>query len=109
MGVGASGIFEIGRTPNAHHRASNIRKIANLEVNPVSNLHRKHPVSIAVTMALLSAAATSAMASDRVGAENEGAQGPAQQDAPPAPSPGARGVDASTVTAYAVRQSQRKA
>jgi TonB-dependent receptor len=48
---------------------------------PVSNVHRKHPVSIAVSMALLAAAAaTSAMAAEGAGApaENVGAQGPAQ-------------------------------
>lgn len=84
MGVGTSGIFEIG------------------EVTPVTIVHRKHPVSIAVSMALLAAAAASAMAA---GAE---ADGPVPQAAP-APSPEARVVDESTVTVYGVRQSQIKA
>src|SRR5215472_11704797 len=61
------------------------------EGKPVSNGHRKHPVSIAVSMALLAAAAASAMAAERTAApaENSGAQGPAQQDAPTTPPPGA--------------------
>src|SRR5262249_26655726 len=88
MGAGASGIFEIGSTQNAHRRASRFEDF-NLEVKPVSNVHRKHPVSIAVSMALLAAAATLAMAAERTGApaENAGAQGAAQQDAPTTPSP----------------------
>jgi outer membrane receptor for Fe3+-dicitrate len=70
MGVGASDIFE-------------------LEVRAVSNVYRKHPVSIAVSMALLAAAATAAMASEPTGAptENAGAQDPAQQDGPTTPTP----------------------
>ena len=52
------------------------------------NVHRKHPVSIAVSMALLAAAATAAMASEQAGApaQNAEAQSPAQQDAPTTPS-----------------------
>ena len=65
-------------------------------------VHRKHPVSIAVYMALLAAAAASATAA---GAE---AEGPTPQDTP-APSPNARVVEESTVTVYGVRQSQIKA
>src|SRR5882672_5113706 len=74
---------------NAHRRTSEIRKISNLEAKPVSNVHRKHPLSVAISMALLAAAATSAMASERTSApaENAGAQDPAQQDAPTMPSP----------------------
>ena len=50
----------------------------------MSNVHRKHPVSIAVSMALLAAAATSAMASEGTDApaQNAGAQSPAQEDVP---------------------------
>jgi len=68
----------------------------------VTYVHRKHPVSIAVYMALLAAAAASATAA---GAE---AEGPTPQDTP-APSPNARVVEESTVTVYGVRQSQIKA
>src|ERR1700747_418601 len=51
-----------------------------VEVKSVSNGHRKHPVSIAVSMAWLAAAA-SAMAAESTAApaENAEAQGPAQQ------------------------------
>ncbi|MBS0420721.1 MAG: TonB-dependent receptor [Proteobacteria bacterium] len=88
MDVGASGIFEIG-------------------VTPVFNVYRKHPVSIAVHMALLAAAATAAMAADRADApaDSAGAQGPAK----PASTPDTRDVEESTVTVYGVRQSQIKA
>jgi TonB-dependent receptor len=50
----------------------------------VSNVYRKHPLSIAISMALLAAAATSAVASEDTAtpAENAGAQGPAQVDGP---------------------------
>jgi len=89
----------------------------------VSNVHRKHPVSIAVSMALLAAAATSAMASERTDApaQNAGAQGPAQQDVPTTPSPDAKkaksrtdgaGTDEEaleTVTVVGVRESQIRA
>jgi TonB-dependent receptor len=70
MGVGASDIFE-------------------LEVRAVSNVHRKHPVSIAVSMALLAAASSAAMASEQTGtpAANAGAQSPAQQDVPTTATP----------------------
>jgi len=65
----------------------------------VSNKYRKHPGSIAVSIALLAAAAASAMAAESTGApaDNAGAQGPAKQDAPAA-SPDARVVDESTIT-----------
>jgi TonB-dependent receptor len=58
----------------------------------VSNLYRKHPLSIAISMALLAAAATSTMASEGTGtsAENAGAQDSAQQDGPTTPSPDAK-------------------
>ena len=55
------------------------------------NVNRKHPVSIAVSMALLAAAASAAMAQESVGTppQNAGAQSPAQQDASTTPAPGA--------------------
>ena len=91
----------------------------------MSNVHRKHPLSVAVSMALLAAAATSAMAAETTSAaaENAGAQDPAQQDAP-TPSPdakkaksGSAGSDAQAkevdelkeVTVVGVRQSQIRA
>src|SRR5437879_7921731 len=77
--------------PHAERAPQGIRdsEDIDLEVTPVSNVHRKHPVSIAVSMALLAAAATSAMASERTDApaQNAGAQGPAQQDVPTTASP----------------------
>jgi TonB-dependent receptor len=71
----------------------------------VSHAYRKHPLSIAISMALL-AAATSAMASESTGtpAENAGAQGPAQQDASDAAAKAAD--DLSEITVIGVRQSQ---
>src|SRR5580658_5352407 len=59
-----------------------------LEAKPVSNVHRKHPLSVAISMALLAAAATSARASELTGApaENAGAQDAAQQSGPTTPS-----------------------
>ncbi len=83
----------------------------------VSKMLRKHPVSIAVSMALLAAAATSAMASEPTGAvpENAGAQQPAPQDVPTTPSPpdsagndqGPRqSTELTTVTITGVRESQ---
>src|SRR6185312_12022872 len=80
MGVGASGIFEIG------------------EVTPVSNVHRKHPVSIAVSIALLAAAAASAIAAE-----------PKDAPAENAPAEGAKEAGESIVTVYGVRQSQIRA
>ena len=85
------------------------------------NVHRKHPVAVAVSMALLAAAAASAMASEHTGvpAENTpagpsvaAAEGPAPLDAPTTPPPDAekaKVVEESTVTVYGVRQSQIKA
>jgi TonB-dependent receptor len=81
----------------------------------VSNLHRKHPVSIAVSMALLSAMAASALASPRPGApgDNSGAQAPAAQDATtttvpanPATSKADSMEELQTVTVTGVRASQ---
>jgi TonB-dependent receptor len=58
----------------------------------VSNVYRKHPLSIAISMALLATAATGAMASDAAsdGAENAGAQNVAQQNTPTTPSSDAK-------------------
>ena len=81
------------------------------------NIHRKHPVSIAVSVALLAAAATAAMAADQPGAPAENAG--AQQDVPATPAPpldikkaksdqAAKEAD-ETVTVVGVRQSQIKA
>ncbi len=64
---------------------------------------RKHPVAIAVSMALLAAAA-SAMASEPANSPAETDGPPAQQDAP-----NRQPVEESTVTVYGVRQSQIKA
>ena len=64
------------------------------------NLYRKHPVSIAVSMALLAAAATSAKAAEPdAAAADTPAQNPAQPDA----------SEVDTVTVYGVRQSQIRA
>src|SRR6185312_13331785 len=133
MGPRASGVFEIGSTEHAHSAGGTPSgsgpgtEAINQEVKPVSNLHRKHPVSIAVSMALLAAMATSAMASPATGApaDNQGAQTPAPQDGPTA-SPAARKanskaatagqgngngetVELSTVTVVGVRASQMRA
>ena len=81
----------------------------------MSNVNRKHPVSIAVSMALLAAAA-SAMASERtdVPAENGGAQ----QDAPTTSSPDAKAksngaaadeAELTTIIVTGVRASQIRA
>ena len=78
----------------------------------MSNVYRKHPLSVAISMALLAAAATSAMASENTSAlaENAGAQDPAQQDGPAAPSPDAKKADElQEVTVTGVRESQIRA
>jgi TonB-dependent receptor len=77
----------------------------------VSNLHRKHPVSIAVSMALLSAVAASALAAPRAGAagDNSGAQASAAQDVPATPAPKSKGDETEqlqTITVTGVRASQ---
>jgi len=81
----------------------------------VSNVNRKHPVSIAVSMALLAAAA-SAMASEGTDAPAE--NGGAQQDAPTTSSPDAKakskGAEAdeaelTTIIVTGVRASQIRA
>ena len=76
--------------------ASDISEDTNLEVKPVSNVRRKHPVSIAVSMALLAAAAASAMAAEPTGAPAEGAKD-------------ADELKELTVTVVGVRQSQIRA
>jgi TonB-dependent receptor len=88
----------------------------------VSNLHRKHPVSIAVSMALLAAMTASAMASSGTGApaDNPGAQGATPQDVPTTPTPDAKKATGTangsndetqlqTITVVGVRQSQIRA
>ena len=94
----------------------------------MSNVHRKHPVSIAVSMALLAAATDSAMAAESTAgpAENAGTQDPAQQNGPTTPSPDAKkaksGTDSAgtdegptqkfqleTITITGVRESQERA
>src|SRR5580698_1198624 len=112
MGADASGIFAIGSAASAPQGLRDSEDNS-LEVKPVLNVHRKHPVSIAVSMALLAAAATAAMASEQTVA-------PAQQDVPTPPAPPAPDVKKAksdeaakeadeTVTVVGVRQSQIKA
>ena len=112
MGVGTSGILEIGGTRNVHSQEQTPRgkgpgrEDIHQEVKPVSNLHRKHPVSIAVSMALLAAMATSAMASPGTGtpASNAGSAGPTPQDATTAPSSDAKKTTSATGTADQTEQ-----
>ena len=76
----------------------------------MSNVYRKHPLSIAISMALLAAAATSAMGSESTSApaQNSGAPDSAQQDGPT--KPGAKAADElQEVTVTGVRQSQIRA
>src|SRR6516165_6090278 len=83
----------------------------NPEVKPVSNVHRKHPVSIAVSMALLAAAA-SALAAEPAAApaENAGAEGPAQSGTGGgATDEGPKRSQTETVTVTGVRVSQERA
>ena len=64
------------------------------------NVYRKHPLSIAISMALLAAAATSARASEPIVlAENSEAQDPAQQAGPTTPSPDAKKAKPGTLSA----------
>jgi TonB-dependent receptor len=86
----------------------------------VSNVYRKHPLSIAISMALFAAAATSAMASEppSAPAENAGAPESAQQEGPTSTSPDAKKPKSATgsvgpdddqlqdITVVGVRQSQ---
>src|SRR5215467_2894839 len=83
------------------------------DVHPAPKVHRKHPISIAVSMALLAAAATSAMAAESTAApaENAGAQGPTKSatdsggtDQGPAPK-----TQLETIVITGVRESQEKA
>jgi TonB-dependent receptor len=88
----------------------------------VSNVHRKHPLSVAISLALLAAAASSAGASELTGApaENAGAPDAAQQNGPTTPSPDAKKAKAGNgsagsddelqeVTVTGVRESQIRA
>src|SRR6516162_5846578 len=82
------------------------------EPKPVPKVHRRHPVSIAVSMALLAAAAASAMAAEStaVPAENPGAQGPAQAGTGSAATDeGPKKSQTETVTVTGVRVSQERA
>lgn len=65
----------------------------------MANLHRKHPVSIAVSMALLAAASSARASGPDPAAADAEAQNPAQPDA----------SEEQTVTVYGVRQSQIRA
>jgi TonB-dependent receptor len=96
MGAGTNGIFAIGSTPPQARRASEIRKENDPEVKPVSNIHRKHPVSIAVSMALLAAATAALAAEPEVVGTDEGAKD-------------TDGLKEPIVTVYVVRQSQIRA
>jgi TonB-dependent receptor len=91
---------------------------SNHEVKAVSNVHRKHPVSIAVSMALLAAMATSAMASPGAGAPapSAGTQDPTPQDTTTTPPSKAKKGDSSEqtvelapITIVGVRASQIRA
>ena len=81
----------------------------------MSNVYRKHPLSVAISMALLAAAATPAMASEPTDttAQNAGAQDPAQQSGPTTPSPDAKKAkdadELQEVTVTGVRESQMRA
>src|SRR6516162_8900646 len=76
----------------------------------VANVQRRHPVSIAVSMALLAAAAASAMAAEPAAAPAENAAAPdlAQQQEPTGPSPGGA-TESQLQTVTGVRESQRRA
>src|SRR5579871_5951426 len=108
VGAGASGIFKL-----ADRAPTTIRDSAEPttpEARPVSNVLRKHPLSIAVSMALLAAAAAPALA------DTTGVQGPAPQGAATA-SPDAKKAktdtpdigDLSDVTVIGVREAQIRA
>ena len=74
----------------------------------VSNAPRRHPVSIAVSMALLAAAATAALAADPAGAP--AADGPAQSGTSSAATDeGPKKSQLETVTVTGVRVSQERA
>jgi TonB-dependent receptor len=77
-----------------------------------TNVQRKHPVSIAVSMALLAAAATSALAAEPAAApaESAGAEGPAQSGTSSAATDeGPKKSQTETVTVTGVRVSQERA
>ncbi len=77
----------------------------------MSNLYRKHPLSIAISMVLLAAASAKATESASGPAGSAGAQGPLQQDGQATPSPGAATAadELMEVTVTGVRQSQIRA
>jgi TonB-dependent receptor len=86
-----------------------------LEAKPVSNIHRKHPLSVAISMALLAASAHSATASEQTSApaQNAGAQDAGQQVGPTTPSPDAKktrdGEELQELVVTGVRASQIRA
>jgi len=93
-------------------RKTSVATAAAIAVKPASNVHRKHPVSIAVSLALLAAAATSAMAAEPAGAPAEaaGAEGPAQSGTGSAATDeGPKKSQTETVTVTGVRVSQERA
>jgi TonB-dependent receptor len=77
----------------------------------VSNQYRKHPLSIAISMALLAAAATPAVASDltTASAANAAAPDPAQLDGPTKKAKSGSDDELQEVTVTGVRQSQIRA
>ena len=117
MGARAGGIFELGSARNVHSQGQTPsgngpgKEDIHQEVKPVSNLHRKHPVSMAVSMALLSAMAASAMAAQAAPPEE------ATTTSAPAAKTGDKGAatktdeapELSTVTVVGVRASQIRA
>ena len=74
----------------------------------MSNVHRKHPLSVAVSMALLASAAASARAAEPTSAPaaNAGPQNPAQPDAPKT---SAKEEELQELTVTGVRESQIRA
>jgi len=84
------------------------------EVSPVPPLYRKHPVSIAVSMALLAVAAVSARAAEGTSAPaddaNTQSQAPAPSESTTAPSPdGKNPENLETIVVTGVRASQIRA
>lgn len=86
----------------------------------MSTMHRRHPLSLAVSMSLLAALATSAVASPRGGTPTDasGQQAAPAQDTPAAPSPEAKkaadkaaknAVSLSAINVVGVRASQMRA
>ena len=72
----------------------------------MSNINRKHPVSIAVSMALL-AAATAAMATEPAGAPAENAGAPQDVPATPVPPPDIKKAKADQAAKEAAKYTSR--